>query len=211
MTYKDLGFRILYHCFVAIKLTDDLRPLIRDFYGEDKADGMLLYGYIDHEAGFTFAILGAGWFTDNGGFTISFTSCSGNDNIHSFIRAERIAEYELFNMNDNAEMLGAQYAKKLEMLNAYDEPIEMADTRYMEYIDHLRDSIYVDDIQVILVKDGLKPEQVYVRLESIVDTDITGTLLNEPYQDFGFHENDKIPVFLDKDKKGRVIAFTVFE
>ena len=59
MTYKELGFRPLYHSFVGIMLTDDLKDVLKDFPGAEEANCAVAYGYIDHEAGFTFEVLEA--------------------------------------------------------------------------------------------------------------------------------------------------------
>ena len=55
-------------------------------------------------------------------------------------------------------------------------------------------------IQVI--KNGLKPEGCWVRINGLSDRRIMGTLLNEPDQDFGYHAGDKIAFFICDDVEG---------
>ena len=91
MKYTDTGFRALYHNFAVFPLTTVTRNALKGFGGVETAEGVLVYGYIDHEAGLTLEVLTPAkrnkdfWrFTD------------GNDDIRSFIRMEAVAEKEFF-------------------------------------------------------------------------------------------------------------------
>ena len=46
------------------------------------------------------------------------------------------------------------------------------------------------------MKDGNELEGCWVRIEGLAEDHIFGTLLNEPDQDFGCHEGDKIPFYV---------------
>ena len=206
MTYKEIGFRGLYHNFVAIELTDDLKPLIKGFPGEEEANGLLVYGYIDHEAGFTFEILATGTFIKEcSGFT---SATEGNDDIRAFIRAEKIEDYTIYNINPNEELLSGLFAKKLNILEAYEPSEDIYETRKMDFLDEARDPVYVDDVLVCFVKDGLKAESCWVRIESLSDHEINGILLNEPDQDFGCHEGDMVSFSVQRTEEGQFIPFT---
>ena len=67
-------------------------------------------------------------------------------------------------------------------------------TRMIKEIDHLRFNGFPDDIAVILFKDEVQPEQVWVRLKHIKDNTLYGILLNEPNADFGVYKGDLIQV-----------------
>jgi uncharacterized protein YegJ (DUF2314 family) len=69
-------------------------------------------------------------------------------------------------------------------------------TRDIFEIDHLRNSCFPDDIQVLLRKDGLETECPWVRLREIKDKIVYGVLLNEPHKDFGVHANDEVMIKL---------------
>jgi len=47
MKYLETGFRLVYHNFCAIPLTDSLKRSMRDFPEIEKANCALVYGYID--------------------------------------------------------------------------------------------------------------------------------------------------------------------
>jgi hypothetical protein len=54
----------------------------------------------------------------------------------------------------------------------------------------------------------LIPEGVWVRLESQSDdgASFRGTLLNEPYSDFGVHEGEIVTVTFAEDEEGRFLV-----
>lgn len=207
MTYNDLGFRELYHRFVAIKLDDNLKKAVEGFKGAEEADGAILYGYIDHKAGFTFEVIAAGRLGESG----IIANTEANDEIKSIIRAEVIANEELINLDANEEMLATLHANKLDMLQAYDDSEEIFETREMDFLDECRDCFYVDDIKVLLVKDGLKSEVCWARIEGTTESEIQGTLLNEPYQDYGCHEGDIILINIHKTDDDHVICYSSFD
>ena len=60
MKYSEMGFRGIYRQLNALRLTDQLRKEITDFPDAGKANCVLTYGYIDHEAGLSMEILAAG-------------------------------------------------------------------------------------------------------------------------------------------------------
>lgn len=55
--YSEVGFRAFYHNFIAVPIKDDLKAVVQDFHGADKANYILTYGYIDHIAGLTLEVL----------------------------------------------------------------------------------------------------------------------------------------------------------
>jgi hypothetical protein len=61
-------------------------------------------------------------------------------------------------------------------------------------IDHLREKDYPDDILVIIYREGLNPEKLWVRLFKIDNGMLFGKLLNEPFGDLGMHYNDAIRI-----------------
>ena len=60
----------------------------------------------------------------------------------------------------------------------------------------MQDTYCIDDVLVYLTRDGLKPEGCWVRISGLGDHWIMGTLLNEPDQDFGYHEGEEIAFFV---------------
>ena len=59
--------------------------------------------------------------------------------------------------------------------------------RRFAFLDEVRSIDYPDDIQVILVKEGLNPEQVWAKCWAFTEKELFAKMLNEPNQDFGVH------------------------
>ena len=202
MTFKDTGFRAFYKTFVALMLTDDLRDSLHGFPGEDKANCLLTYGYIDPEAGLTLEVLAGGEITEAGARFFD-----GNDEIRSMIRIQSAENVECLWLKD-LENLTKHYQKKLEQLRSYDASDEVEKTRSMEFLDESRDLYRVDDVLVYLTREGLEPEGCWVRIFGLGDHWLMGHLLNEPGQDFGYHMGEEIGFFLREVDNGKVICYT---
>ena len=68
MNYKDLGFRPFYKNFSILLNNDNIMDIVSDLDVDEAFDGVLVYGYVDHEAGFTFEILSLALQGDEGSF-----------------------------------------------------------------------------------------------------------------------------------------------
>lgn len=203
MYYKDTGFRALYKNFIAFPLKDDLRKCIENYPDADKANCVLTYGYIDRDAGLTMEILAAG-IKDGDGFTFFDTSSE----TRAAVRVGAVIGDEFFFFDDEDGKLSKRYSEKLDMLKHYDASHEIEETRKMTFLDKLRHEYYPDDVMVYLVKKGLNTEGCWVRLTGLGDHCIIGTLLNEPDQNFGCHNGDKITFFAQKQEDGSTILYT---
>lgn len=202
MYYKDTGFRALYKNFIVFPLKDSLKRCIEDYPGADKANCILTYGYIDHEAGLTMEILAAG-IKDGGGFTFFDTSSE----VKAMIRVGSVIEDEFFIIDDEDGSLSRRYSEKLEILEDYAVSDEIEETRKMAFLDKSRHEYYPDDVMVYLIKEGLNPEGCWVRLTGLGDHFFKGKLLNEPYFDFGCRSGDAINFFAQKPQNGDIILF----
>lgn len=203
MNYKNAGFRAFYHHFTAIPLKEMLKTSVKDFSGADKANCILTYGYIDQQCGLTMEILAVGEESKNG-----FRFYDGNDTIRSLIRIGAVAEDECSFFDDEDGTLAKRYADKLEMLHDYDASEEVEKTREMSFLDGSRHENFVDDVLVYLMKDGLKPEGCWTRITGLGDHWIMGTLLNEPDQNFGYHEGETIAFFVQETDEKKVICYS---
>lgn len=203
MNYKNAGFRAFYHHFIAIPLKEMLKTSVKDFSGVDKANCILTYGYIDQQCGLTMEILAVGEESKNG-----FSFYDGNDTIRSFIRIGAVAEDEFSFFDDEDGTLAKKYTDKLEMLHHYDASEEVEKTREMSFLDGSRHEYFVDDVLVYLMKDGLKPEGCWTRITGLGDHWIMGTLLNEPDQNFGYHEGETIAFFVQETDEKKVICYS---
>ena len=75
-------------------------------------------------------------------------------------------------------------------------------------LDPLRHDEYPDDLRAVLTREGLNPEQVWVRSVKPKDDKIYARLLVEPYQDFGVHMGDILELEpMDGGEAGLVLVF----
>ncbi|MBP3760824.1 MAG: SseB family protein [Ruminococcus sp.] len=203
MKYKEMGFRALYKHFVAFMLKDNLRQCIENYPDADKANCILTCGYIDREAGLTMEVLCAGY--KNGDDFSFFDQCKEHRVI---LRVGSVEEDEFYLFDDSDGRLQKKYADKIEILKDYEASEEVEETRKMEFLDKLRHEHYPDDVMVYLTREGLNPEGCWVRIIGLGDHFIIGTLLNEPDQDFGYHEGEKIAFFVQKNEDDEIILYT---
>lgn len=203
MNYKETGFRALYKHFVAFMLKDNLRQCIENYPDADKANCILTCGYIDREAGLTMEVLCAGY--KNGD---DFSFFDQNKEHRVILRVGSVEEDEFYLFDDSDGMLQNKYADKIEILKDYEASEEVEETRKMEFLDKLRHEHYPDDVMVYLTREGLNPEGCWVRIIGLGDHFIMGTLLNEPDQDFGYHEGEKVAFFVQKQEDESVILYT---
>lgn len=203
MNYKETGFRALYKHFVAFMLKDNLRQCIENYPDADKANCILTCGYIDREAGLTMEVLCAGY--KNGDDFSFFDQCKEHRVI---LRVGSVEEDEFYLFDDSDGRLQKKYADKIEILKDYEASEEVEETRKMEFLDKLRHEHYPDDVMVYLTREGLNPKGCWVRIIGLGDHFIVGTLLNEPDQDFGYHEGEKIAFFVQKTGNDQIICFS---
>ena len=92
----------------------------------------------------------------------------------------------------------------------YYEPEALQAVRKRADLDRFRAPGYFDDVSVILCSNDreLIPEGVWVRLEGQSDdgASLRGTLLNEPYSDFGVHEGEMVTVCFAEGEEGRILV-----
>lgn len=206
MKYTETGFRAVYHHFAVFPLTDAIRNAVKDFPGEKTAEGVLTWGYYDREAGLTLEVLGCARMHNE-----FWQFADSNDLVRSFIRIDAVAEEDFGIFMDEEGKLGKRYAKKLEILKAYDPSEEIEKSRQMSFLDDARHPQYIDDVQVFLHKDGLEPEGCWARIIDVTESKLWAKLLNEPDQDFGIHEGEDFTFYVRKDEEtGRITCHARF-
>ncbi|MBO4878324.1 MAG: SseB family protein [Ruminococcus sp.] len=201
MKCKELGFRGLEGKFAAFPVTDRIKSSIAGFPGADGADCILTYGYIDHEAGFTFEIIAAG---EKKGAMYRFSDNSPEKSIK--IRIDALMDEEVTVFSDSS--LSKRYADKLSALDQYKASDEILQSRTLTAIDDSRNEVFPDDVTVYLMKDGFKPEDCWVRICGLRNRRLIGTLLNEPYQDLGCHAGDTISVQVGETTDKKIVCFS---
>lgn len=202
MKFNEVGFRAYYHKFIVVPMKDKLRSVIENFPAADKANCILTYGYVDHSAGLTLEVLASAFKSDDG-----FLFEMGNPEINSKIRISLIMEDDCYYLKDENDQLYERYADKIDILAYYSSNDEIEKSRNMFFLDKYRSLEYPDDVLVYLLKDGNSPEGCWVRIETLSKHQIIGILLNEPYQDFGYHKGEEIAFYVhQKDDKEIVLC-----
>ena len=198
MNYKDLGFRAFYKNFCIMLYNDNIIDLLASCDTPEIFSGVLVYGYVDHEAGFTFEILTM--VDDEGSGRYSYHDLPKDVTLK--LRADAVKDCECLFSEDVYDDCMELFKEKIASLDIYDYNEDVFKSRLFDFLDGYRDEDYIDDVQVLLVRDGLQMEQCWVRIEDLGDKVIIGKLLNEPYQDFGYHRGDTVAFFVYLDEKG---------
>ena len=206
MKLTETGFRALYHHFCVFPLNARIKVASADFEGINEADSVLLYGYIDREAGLTLEIIALAC-RKNG----KYRFFDPNNEISAFVRAEVLKDEEFEIQDDVNGELSDRFSEKISMLSSYNASEEVEAVREMDFLDASRDEQFIDDVIVYLVKDGCRPEGCWARICGLSENKIFGVLLNEPYQNFGLHAGDKIPFGVEKQDGGTVICVSFIE
>ena len=198
MKYSETGFRPLYHNFCIFPMNETIKVVAQDFPEYEDADGVLTYGYCDRMAGFTLELLCCVKRVGDSQFALKQTI----EKIRGIIRIGSVAdeEYEFVGYGDNP--IKEKFERNLEVIAEYDADEEVETSRTFELLDIFRHELYPDDVIVFIIKNGLKPEGCWFRINDLSDRRVMGTLLNEPNQDFGYHAGDTIAFFICDDVEG---------
>lgn len=203
MTYKETGFRAVYHQFCAFPITKKIRSIVTGLPDIEQADYVLTYGYIDSEAGVTLEVIAAGKRSDD-----RFRFFEADPHNRVLIRMDGMESARFLIIPDDEGNLKNRYSAKIEPLTTYDVSEEVEHSRTMVFLDGCRHPFYPDDVQVLLIKEGLNHEQCWARINGLGDHCIMGLLLNEPNQDFGYHNGEQIGFFVRENEDKSVICYT---
>lgn len=203
MKYKDTGFRALYHNFVVVRVNENIEQLMKDLPGHEKANGIMTYGYYDRQAGLTLEVLGAAILDDKG-----FKCAPPDMNSSLKLRAEALEDAEFYVVNDKDKVFYEKYKEKVDMLELYKASEDIEKTRGFKFLDPSRDDFFIDDVRVKLIKIGLQTEECWVRITGLAERSILGELLNEPYQDFGWHKGDEIAFFAHENEDEGIVLLS---
>lgn len=198
-SFRKFNHRILY--FRSPKLLVTMKAM--HFETLPGSDGILAYGYIDKDAGLSFkGICCANIGADN---TMQLAPCNPSTSLS--IRSETIRDAQYIDMLEtNTELY--EFSDIISLTKQfYEDTVPSAVLRMRDYtfLDSLRHPEFPDDVQVVLYKDGQKPEVVWVRcMEPNVDEGLLyGRLLNEPHADYGWHSGDVVSFrYIQDDDNG---------
>ncbi len=166
-------------------------------------ESVFAYGYIDGDCGLSFRYLCPAGIVDD-----QWVACKPAEGIMGIIRAgalERALWCPTGIDPSEFEPLTGEADK-------YYEPSEAVGTlREKEFLDPIRHPLYPDDVKAYLIgPNGDDAELVWLRLCDFEDDTVYGTMLNEPINDWGVHEGDKLPlVFTEDDEDGLLAGILV--
>ena len=202
MKYIEIGFRSLYKRFAVFELNENLMNCLEGFPRKDEANCVIVYGYIDHEAGMTLELLCAG--KQNGKELEMF---DGDDERRAVARIDGVKDLEFTVLGDD-EWLTTKHCKKIEMLSGYSVNEEIETSRSFTFLDGCRHEFFPDDIMVVILKDDFEPEGCWVNIFGLGERCFIGRLLSEPNQDFGCHIGDEIKFYAQKQDDDSVMCFS---
>ena len=203
-----VSFRDMDNKFLLIKDIDLKTRMIIEKSGfrirpDDNA--MLVFGYIDQEAGISFELLCAACVYDDGEVSLEptnkttsfkFRYGSFEGDVVPFTNLSQLVPF-----HDRAQMIVKGY-------KASDAVLEI---RAIQELDPSRAPGYPDDVVVFFIKEGYRNEGIWCRT---VGTDsarhlIQMRMLNEPNAPFGKHMGDIIDVTLYQMDNGELKAVAV--
>lgn len=175
------------------------------------ANSLLCYGYVDHTAGLTYQTVAATMYVD-GDYSVVDTA----QFISMKIRADSVAKEDIIPIRNKA--LFRQYAHIVDNIDEfYYTDSEVEKCRSIQEIDQFRHVDYPDDLQVLFIKEGIRPEGIWVRTTKFKGSDsgtflVEGTMLNTPHADFGVKAGDTILVGSGLvDAQGTRVCFALLQ
>jgi hypothetical protein len=206
-TFSDLSFRDLYHRFALVDFPVERLADMVDVPAD--ADGALVYGYVDVEAGLSLELLAPACVATGAVFHDQSFAIAQNKRVTVRSGSVSPAARVVF-LDDQADDLAKRYDQHLDMIRTYfDGTPDIQRVRAIEELDPLRNRDYPDDVLVYLVSDGLPTEGVWFRLLGSTDDGmLIGTLLNEPDAGFSVHKDDVMALMLLHTPDGAPVLST---
>jgi len=193
MKLSDYSFRDLYKQCLILKsewVYDGAIKMLSEYAytAPPGMDAALCFCYLDTDAGMSFYFLSLAGF-ESGEIDIASYELQTAEKLSLRFRYGTDIEVKVYTKDITC------YANRIEMVDThYHRDESVLPTRNITAIDHLRNDAYPDDIKVLLRKDELQIEQVWVKLTGIEDGNLAGVLLNEPHSDFGVNMSDIVHV-----------------
>lgn len=155
-----------------------------------ECNALLCMGYVDYEAGLTYEVLAVASYYD-GDYMIEWEA----KDVGMKIRAES-TEGQIIMPIENKVLLN-KFKFRIDLLETYYSDDAVLESRMVKELDEFRHPEFPDDVLLLLLKEGNKPEKIWGRIvSSVEDTGemlhLSVRLLNEPFEDFGVHWNDTV-------------------
>ena len=205
MKYSESGFRPFYHNFCTVNYSDNILKKIKDLPEHDKADCVLVYGFIK-EGVMCFEALARAHAARK--YTY-FGKNHGGDRI--ILSVADIKDQDASWFSNDEGFFTERFGKRVEALAEFDNP-ELDEVRSFEFLDSLRLPDTPDVVPVIMKCEGNEDEVIPVAMTGTDKPYINGILLEEPKQDFGgYHKGDEIKFRVSKDSEAdRYVCVSFF-
>lgn len=203
---KGANFRKLYHKLVYIRCPE----LIKRLEGSgveivSESDGVIAYGYIDEQCGLSFHVFGTASIKDG----VELVIGRKDEKAMLVMRRNSVAECEFVGLEE-VNIVCPEYDSLIKMVrDNYDtDNNAKEEMRGMDFLDGFRNDDFPDDVAVVIYRDELRPEQVWIRCCDLSKEMLYGILLNEPNQNYGVHKGDKVGFLpIKKDNDMLLVAF----
>ncbi len=185
-TIDQFNFRQLHHQYLLLMKDESTLNVLRgmDFPHEVYDNALLLYGYIDSEAGISFEVLGFAYVDEGGNAAYREP---GTSTVMKLRYDSIKGELSSVPYTEALEI----YRWKVDICNSGYRANEVVEAfREIEAIDPSRHHQFPDDIIVFFIREGMKPEGIWCRICGIRNEHICGRLLNTPYGNFGVSQGD---------------------
>lgn len=205
MQYKDTGFRVYYKNFCAIKLNKYLKGVISAFPDADKANCVLVYGYIKEGEGLLLELLAAGGrYKDQFHFFDAYTAESIS------LPVINVEDREIWYFEDADGELLKRFGSKLRKLEQIEASEEMEITRHVLSLDASRDPYDPDVVNVEFRRIGCISERHRVRLTAAKEDCLEGRLLEQPEQNFGAGIGDTVEIYTEETDEDAYICISEY-
>ena len=204
----SINFRNLENRFLLVKDIDYKTRMMIEKSGfriRQDDNAMLVFGYIDQEAGLSFELLCAACVYDDGEVSLEPASKATSFKFRYGSFQGDVVPFT------NLSQLTPFYDRTKMIKDHYAAPSAVQEVRAIQELDPSRAPGYPDDVVVFFMKDGYRNEGIWCRT---VGTDlhrrmIQMRMLNEPNAPFGKHVGDIVDVKLYPMDNGELKAVAV--
>lgn len=184
---------------LCIVLDDQLPKILCPETAKD-TNALICYGYVDKSNGLTYEILCIASYIDG-----DYTIVDENKKVSAKVRADKFQESEIIPIKNVA--ISNRFKNRIDLINeVYYHGSQVESIRKISSLDKFRHPFYPDDVQGLLLVEGLKPESVWVRLSKAVpasgneDRFFIGTLLNTPIESrYNLTEGDDVYLIVSEN------------
>lgn len=200
---KDLKFRDIDKHYFFVENLKHVKKIYKKLHIKDELNSILVYGYIDHEKGIQFRILG-NVIIENG------TTKIEND----FINDNYLIPYDFFEdieikkvpFDTSSKIIGTSLIE--EQISKFYSDASLLKNREDTRIDPYRDLRLIDDVQFLLLNREEQQENVWGRIEAVEDNGLLRcTLLDKTKKSFKLKQNDKIYIKYVEHPKYKGLMF----